>query len=175
MCGCALKASLASIPARSIMRANPAGLNGAPRSDVNTNADLDSCSRWEPPQGAQFVTKDRMGAWGALFDPADVQISRFELDLIPAQVHEFGSTQAVAVSHEDHGGVSVAPPVSLARIHEPLDLSLGEVLARPQVAIGRRRGLTVRFTVAALYCAYLISFANVRGICRRIRHLGTVV
>ena len=81
-----------------------------------------------------------MGAGSALFDPADVQVSRFELDLIPAQVHEFGSTQAVAVGHEDHGGVPMAPPVSLARIHEPLDLSLGEVLARPQVAIGAPPG-----------------------------------
>ena len=27
------------------MRANPAGLNGAPRSEVNTNADFGSCSR----------------------------------------------------------------------------------------------------------------------------------
>jgi hypothetical protein len=38
----------------------------------------------------------------ALFDSADVQGSRSELDLIPAQVHEFGSTQAVAISHEDY-------------------------------------------------------------------------
>jgi hypothetical protein len=36
MCGCALKPSFAKVPARSIMRANPAVLNGAPRSDVGT-------------------------------------------------------------------------------------------------------------------------------------------
>ena len=40
-----LEAELRPVPARSIMRANPAGLNGAPRSDVNTNGDLGSCSR----------------------------------------------------------------------------------------------------------------------------------
>jgi hypothetical protein len=40
----------------------------------------------EPPQSAQFVAKDRMGAGSALFDPADVQGSRPELDLVPAQV-----------------------------------------------------------------------------------------
>jgi hypothetical protein len=34
------------MPARSIMRANPAVLNGAPRSDVKTKADLGSCSRF---------------------------------------------------------------------------------------------------------------------------------
>ena len=45
MWGCALKPSLASTPARSTMRANPAVLKGAPRSEVNTNADFGSCSR----------------------------------------------------------------------------------------------------------------------------------
>ena len=55
-----------------------------------------------------------MGAGSALFDPANMQGSRFELDLVPAQVHEFGSTQAVAVGHEDHGGVAVAPAVLFA-------------------------------------------------------------
>ena len=45
MCGCALKPNFATAPTRSIIRANPAGLNGAPRSDVNTNGDLDSCNR----------------------------------------------------------------------------------------------------------------------------------
>jgi hypothetical protein len=45
MCGCTLKPSLASIPARSTMRAKPAVVKGAPRSEVNTNGDLGSCSR----------------------------------------------------------------------------------------------------------------------------------
>src|ERR1019366_10156234 len=29
----------------------------------------------KPPQRPQFVSKDRMGAWSALLDPADVQAS----------------------------------------------------------------------------------------------------
>jgi hypothetical protein len=41
-----LKAELCLDPARSIIRAKPAVVNGAPRSDVNTNCDLGSCSRW---------------------------------------------------------------------------------------------------------------------------------
>ena len=45
MCGCALKASLATFPARSIIRAKPAAVNGAPRSEVNTKGDFGSCSR----------------------------------------------------------------------------------------------------------------------------------
>jgi hypothetical protein len=42
MRGCALNASLASIAARSTMRANPAVLKGAPRSEVNTKGDFDT-------------------------------------------------------------------------------------------------------------------------------------
>jgi hypothetical protein len=40
MCGCALKVNLASLPARSTIRAKPDVVNGAPRSDVNTKGDL---------------------------------------------------------------------------------------------------------------------------------------
>jgi hypothetical protein len=36
----------ASIPARSTIRAKPAVVKGAPRSEVNTKGDLGSCSRW---------------------------------------------------------------------------------------------------------------------------------
>ena len=43
MCGCALKTNLASLPARSTMRAKPAVLNGAPRSEVNTKGDFGMC------------------------------------------------------------------------------------------------------------------------------------
>ena len=41
-----LEAQLGLVPARSIMRANPAVVNGAPRSDVNTKGDFGSWSRW---------------------------------------------------------------------------------------------------------------------------------
>ena len=66
-----------------------------------------------------------------------VQVSRFELDLIPAQVHEFGSHQAVPIGHEDHRAVAVTPAVSRSGFHQPLDLSLGEVLAGAQRTVGR--------------------------------------
>src|SRR6516164_8417689 len=45
MCGCGLKPNLATSPARSIMRAKPAVVNGAPRSEVNTKGDFGSWSR----------------------------------------------------------------------------------------------------------------------------------
>ena len=52
------------------------------------------------------------------------------------------------VGHQDHRGVPVAPTVSRGGFHQPLDLGLRQVLAGPQVALGGRVGLTVRFTVA---------------------------
>jgi hypothetical protein len=43
MCGCALKPNPASTPARSIILAKPAVVNGVPRSEVKTKGDLGSC------------------------------------------------------------------------------------------------------------------------------------
>ena len=77
-----------------------------------------------------------MGAGCALLDPADVQGGRFELHLIPAQVHQLGGAQAVPVGHKDHRGVPVAPAVALGRVHQPLDLGLGQVLAGAQLGVG---------------------------------------
>ena len=39
------------------------------------------------------------------------------------------------VSHQDHRGIPVAPSVSRAGFHQPLDLGLSQVLAGAQLAI----------------------------------------
>ena len=140
MCGCALKAKFASLPARSTMRANPAVLKGAPRSEVNTKALLGFLLALQPPQGPQFVPKDRMGARCALLDPAHVQGGRSELHLIPTQVHKLRSPQAVPIGHEDHRRVPLAPTVPLGLVHQPLDLGLGQIFAGAQVGIGEPLG-----------------------------------
>src|SRR3974390_966192 len=77
-----------------------------------------------------------MAAGGALFDPADVQDGRFELNLIPTQVNELGSPQPVPVGQQNHHTVPVTPSVSLGRGYQPLDLGLCEVLAGPHGAVG---------------------------------------
>jgi hypothetical protein len=41
-----------------------------------------------------------MDAWRALLDPPDVPRGRPELDLIPAQVYQFGNLQAVPIGHK---------------------------------------------------------------------------
>jgi len=47
-------------------------------------------------------------AWGAALHPADVKPGLIQVDLIPAQVHNFGGTKSVPVGDQDHGGVPVA-------------------------------------------------------------------
>ena len=89
-----------------------------------------------------------MGAGRALLYPAHVKRPRGELDLVPAQVHQLRRPQAVPVRHQHHRSVPVPPAVSRGGFHQPLDLGLGQVLAGPQLAVGWRLGVTVRFTVA---------------------------
>ena len=81
-----------------------------------------------------------MGAGGALFDPADVQGAGGELHLIPAQVYQFGDTQAVPISHEDHGGVPVAPPIAFGGRQQALHFGLGQVFAGAQVGVRHTLG-----------------------------------
>jgi hypothetical protein len=46
----------------------------------------------------------------------------------------------VPIGHQHHRGVPVAPTVSRGRVHQPLDLGFGQVLAGAQGAIGWPRG-----------------------------------
>jgi hypothetical protein len=89
----------------------------------------------ESPQRPQFIAEDVMCAGRALLDPTDVQGGRPEVDLIPAQVNQFGRPQAVPIGHQDHGGVAPAMAVVLGGGDQPLDLGLGEVFAGAQVGV----------------------------------------
>jgi len=55
-----LNRSLAAEPARSTMRANPAVVKGALRSEVNTKGGPGLLLALEPPQRRQFAAEDRM-------------------------------------------------------------------------------------------------------------------
>ena len=61
------------------MRAKPAVVNGAPRSLVNTNGELGSCSM-ELAQGPQFIADNRMGGRRALLEPLNVQEGLDKID-----------------------------------------------------------------------------------------------
>ena len=66
---------------------------------------------------------------------------------------------------------------AVGRIHQPLDLGLGQVLTRAQVAIGAPPGLTVRFTVAgetSLRCFLGMEIrSSVASHCSNIDHFST--
>lgn len=81
-----------------------------------------------------------MGAGRALLDPAHVEGGSGKVHLIPAQVHQLGSPQAMAVGHQDHGGVAVAPAVALGGFHELFQLGFRQVLTGAERLVGEARG-----------------------------------
>jgi hypothetical protein len=60
------------------------------------------------PQSAQLVPLDWMRARHAVLCSARVQEHTVEVDLVPAQIDEFGRPKPMAVGHEDRGRVAVA-------------------------------------------------------------------
>ena len=47
------------------------------------------CLPFKPPQGAKFAPGERVRRRTTLFDSTDVQDAAFQVDLLPAQVHQF--------------------------------------------------------------------------------------
>jgi hypothetical protein len=72
-----------------------------------------------------------MGAGCAVLEPADVQGSCFELDLIPSQVDHLSGPQAMPKSQERHQSVAVTFAIILGRFDQLLDLINGQVLPGP--------------------------------------------
>jgi hypothetical protein len=89
------------VAARSIIRAKPAVVKGSAALGREHEGRLRLLLTMQPPESAQFVTEDRMRAGRALLDPADVQGGRSEVNLLPAQVNQFGHSQAVPVAYQD--------------------------------------------------------------------------
>jgi hypothetical protein len=64
----------------------------------------------------------------APFAPADVQTAGVQLDLVPLQIAQLGSSKPVAVGQQDHGGVPMPVATVLASgLDELLDLTAGEI------------------------------------------------
>src|SRR5215471_6558478 len=72
----------------------------------------------------------------ALLDSTDVQDGVFQVDLLPAQVHQLGGPETVPEGQQEHCRVAMAPAVVLGGLNQPLDLALGQVLAGPIDGVG---------------------------------------
>jgi hypothetical protein len=99
----------------------------------------------EPAQCAQLVTKDRVCRWRSLLNPADRQVGRVEVDLVPAQMYQLRDPKPMPIRHKDHGGVAVA--VALGSIISLATSASVRYSRERSSAFGRRLGVTVRFSV----------------------------
>jgi integrase len=55
-------------------------------------------------------------------------------DLVPAQIDQLDSAEAVSISDRDHGGVPMAPAVGLGGLLQSRDLGIRQILAGAQLA-----------------------------------------
>jgi hypothetical protein len=102
------------------------------------------------PQRPHFIADNRMRGRGALLDPADVQDSAGEIDLVPTQVDQFAGSEAVPVGTSTMVASRCPQRLLLAAL---ISFSISASVRCSRVrssALGRRRGVTVRFTVAGV-------------------------
>jgi hypothetical protein len=78
-----------------------------------------------------------MRRWCAPLRPADRQRAGVEVHLVPAEIDQLGYPEAVAVRHQDHGRVPMAPSVIPGGLLKALHLGIGQVFAGPQLGIGK--------------------------------------
>ena len=76
-----------------------------------------------------------MNRFGAALDPADMHAAMGEVDGVPAQRDQLGRPQAVPVGDQHHGGVAVAIAVLASGRDQPIDLGVGQVLARADLGV----------------------------------------
>src|SRR5262249_57696472 len=71
-----------------------------------------------------------MNARRAPLCSADMQAALVELDLMPLEATDFTCSQPMTIGDQDHGGIAMTTAIHLAgRVHQSLDLALGEVAA----------------------------------------------
>ncbi len=77
-----------------------------------------------------------MGTWQSVLDPADMQEPLSEVYLLPLEMTQLRSSQAMTVGHQDHGGVTVAVTAPFpGDVDQVVDFAVGEVLALSSVAV----------------------------------------
>jgi hypothetical protein len=71
----------------------------------------------------------------AVLGAVNMHAALVKLDLVPLEIARLARPQAMTIGDKHHGGVAVAVTAMLASgVHEPLDLTLGEVAASLTVA-----------------------------------------
>src|SRR5262245_326846 len=81
----------------------------------------------ELAQRAALPRRYRMHAGISTLSPAYMQAPGGEVDVVPAQRHQFRGPKTVAVSDQDSRGVPMPRAVLLGGLDEPLDLAIVEI------------------------------------------------
>ena len=58
-----------------------------------------------------------------------------QVDLIPTERAQFRRSKTMPEGQQDHGGVPVPVAIAASRLHQALDLALGEVFAGAVVGV----------------------------------------
>src|SRR6516225_5318396 len=78
-----------------------------------------------------------MHAWHAILDAGNMQEAMHQVYLLPSQRAQFGRPEAVPVGEQDHGRIPMAMAVAAGSLHEPFDLTLGQVLTLAVMRVGK--------------------------------------
>lgn len=88
-----------------------------------------------PTQLTQLPAGQRVRAWHAVLDPADVQGRGLKVDLLPTEVDDFGRSEAVPVSQKHYESVALTLTVLSGGLDQALHLGMGEVFSGSQLGI----------------------------------------
>jgi hypothetical protein len=94
------------------------------------------CLTVQSAQRAKLIAADRMRRWLAILCPADMQRSGPEIYLGPFQIADLRGPQAVPIGDQNHRSISVTVVIVLCGLDQLLNLSLGQMVARPIGSIG---------------------------------------
>ena len=86
------------------------------------------------PVAEEYPSEGMRGRRAALRSP-HMQPRPGVIDLLPPQIDQFRSPQAMPKGQQDHGGIAVPLAVATGRIHQLLDFGLSQVLARAEIGI----------------------------------------
>src|SRR5262245_37325678 len=76
-----------------------------------------------------------MNGFGSAFRSTYMQTAVGEVDRIPPQPHELGHAKAVPIGGQHHGRIPVAVAVAAGGGDQAVNLGVGQVLARPDLAV----------------------------------------